>query len=199
MALSSQDVLSDRFQSALLYALRLHAGQQRKNKQIPYYAHLLSVTALVIEAGGDEEEAIAALLHDAVEDQGGYARLEEIKSKFGKRVADIVDGCTDAYQMPKPPWKERKERYLHDLNSASASVILVSLADKVHNARSIYRDLKRAGKGIWESFNGGKDGTLWYYRSLAKTFLKYEERYPALVQELQDLVDSIHHLARELE
>ncbi len=105
-------MLTSRFEDALIYATRLHAGQKRKATQIPYIAHLLGVTALVLEDGGDEDQAIAALLHDAVEDQGGVKILEEIRKFYGDRVADIVDGCTDAYQIPKPPWRERKEQYI---------------------------------------------------------------------------------------
>lgn len=191
----SSEVLSDRFQQALLYALRVHADQTRKHQDIPYFAHLMSVTALVIEAGGDEEEAIAALLHDAVEDQGGGARLLDIEQTFGKRVAEIVDGCTDAYRIPKPPWQERKEEYLEGLKKASSSVILVSLADKVHNARSIYRDLKRVGPQVWDRFTGGKEGTLWYYRSLVNIFQPFQGQYPMLVDELVQTLEDIERIS----
>ncbi len=199
MSPSPQDTLTDRFQSALMYAFDLHENQVRKNKDIPYFAHLMSVTALVLESGGDEDEAIAALLHDAVEDQGGRSRLKEIRDKFGEQVADIVAGCTDAYQTPKPPWQERKRAYLQHLGKASRSVILVSLADKVHNARSIYQDLRKQGKHMWDKFNGGKEGTLWYYDRLVQAFLPYEEQYPALVRELLHLVEDINQLAKEME
>ncbi|MFO8037290.1 MAG: HD domain-containing protein [Anaerolineales bacterium] len=196
---SPQDRFTDRFLSALKYAFHLHKNQIRKSKDIPYFAHLMSVTAMVLEAGGDEEEAIAALLHDAVEDQGGRSRLAEIHDLFGKRVADIVDGCTDAYQTPKPPWRERKEAYLKHLENASPSVILVSLADKVHNARAIYHDLKRDGDLVWERFTGGKEGTLWYYRQLVKAFHPHADQYPILTQNLVRLVEEINRLANKME
>jgi (p)ppGpp synthase/HD superfamily hydrolase len=133
-------------------------------------AHLLAVASLVLEDGGDEEQAIAALLHDAPEDQGGQETLEAIRLRFGARVADIVDGCTDTYESPKPPWRQRKELYLDHLHTASEEVCRVSLADKLHNARSILIDLLRCGDGVWERFNGGKAGTLWYYHSLLRVF-----------------------------
>jgi (p)ppGpp synthase/HD superfamily hydrolase len=199
MDLSAQDTLTDRFQSALRYAFQLHKDQIRKSKGIPYFAHLMSVAAWVLDAGGDEDEAIAALLHDAVEDQGGRSRLIEIQELFGERVADIVDGCTDAYQIPKPPWRDRKEAYLQHLEKASPSVILVSLADKVHNARSLYHDLRREGSVVWDRFKGGKEGTLWYYRHLVEAFLPYDDQYPALVHELNHLVEKIIRLAKEME
>jgi len=199
MVYSPRDILTERFRAALLYALDKHADQVRKNKEIPYFAHLLSVTALVMEAGGNEAEVIAALLHDTVEDQGGRQRLTEIRDRFGADVARIVDGLTDAYHTPKPPWRERKQTYLQELKSASRSIVLVSLADKVHNARAIYRDLKREGSGIWSKFNGGKSGTLWYYKQLQKIFIPYREQYPSLVQEFSNLVNDIHALAQDLE
>ncbi len=159
-----------RFQQALVYAERLHARQVRKGTRIPYFSHLLSVTALVMEAGGDEDEAIAALLHDAVEDQGGQATLDEIRHRFGQPVADIVESCTDAFSTPKPPWRQRKESYLRHLNEASPSALRVSLADKLHNARTILTDLRHNGPNIWKRFRGGREGSLWYYRELADFF-----------------------------
>ena len=134
--------VTEQFVSALDYAVRLHDGQMRKGTDIPYVSHLLAVAALVMESGGDQDETIAALLHDAVEDCGGRPVLNEIRSRFGDRVADIVDGCTDAYTEPKPPWKARKEQYLHHLEDASESILLVSNADKLHNARAILTDYR---------------------------------------------------------
>lgn len=162
--------LSGRFGEALEYAFHLHATQVRKGTDIPYISHLLAVTAIVLENGGDEDQAIAALLHDAVEDQGGLPVLDEIRNRFGSRVAVIVDGCTDAYEFPKPPWQERKQRYLEHLQQAGRDVTLVSLADKLHNSRSILFELRFVGAEIWERFKGGKEGTLWYYRSLVEAF-----------------------------
>ena len=161
---------TNRFGEALLFALQLHADQTRKGSEIPYIAHLLSVTALVIEDGGDEDMVIAALLHDAVEDQGGLTVLDIIREKFGEHVAKIVLGCSDAFGEPKPAWRERKEKYLGHLRWADPDIQRVSLADKLHNARSILRDLRRNGNQIWNKFNGGKEGTLWYYHALVDIY-----------------------------
>jgi GTP pyrophosphokinase len=139
---------------------------------VPYVAHVLSVAALVLEAGGDEDQAIAALLHDVVEDCGGAPVLEEIRHEFGERVARIVDGCTDTDEEPKPPWRERKERYLRHLQQGGEDVRLVSLADKLHNVRSIVLDYRALGEKVWERFTGGREGTLWYYRALLNIYRK---------------------------
>ena len=163
-------LLSDRFNEAFLYASSLHARQLRKGSGVPYIAHLMSVAALVLEDGGDEDEAIAALLHDAVEDQGGAATREEIRHRFGERVAEIVDACSDTDVTPKPPWHEREERYLAHLAQASPSARRISLADKLHNARSILADYLIEGERLWPRFVGRRDGTLWYYRSLVEEF-----------------------------
>ena len=163
-------ILTTRFENALVYTARLHNGQIRKATNIPYISHLLSVSALVLENGGGEDEAIAALLHDAVEDQGGLPVLEDIRLIFGERVAVIVDGCTDAYGKPKPPWKERKERYLERLRDATPDVRRVSLADKLHNVRSLLEALRLEGPNVWDRFNGGLVGTLWYYQVLLDVF-----------------------------
>lgn len=162
--------LTDRFEQALAFAHGLHGQQVRKGTSIPYVSHVLSVAAIVLEHGGDEDEAIAALLHDAVEDQGGKAMSDEIRRRFGDRVADIVDGCTDADVSPKPPWRQRKEAYLSHLGSAPTSVQLVSAADKLHNARAILADYRLLGDALWERFNSSKDENLWYYGSLVQVF-----------------------------
>jgi len=185
--------LSDRFQTALDLALELHQDQERKGSREPYFAHLMSVSALVLENGGSENQAIAALLHDAVEDQGGLPTLERIKREFGEEVSDIVDGCTDAYTHFESPWKERKLGYLENLKTAPNSILLVSLSDKVHNARSVLRDFQKEGDVIWERFKGGKSGTLWYYQSLANIFDK--SPYSFLKQELRQIVEEIITLA----
>ncbi len=185
--------MTNRFQDALVYAAQLHAKQKRKGSETPYIAHLLGVTALVLEAGGDEDQAIAALLHDAVEDQGGVRTLEAIRLRFGERVARIVVGCTDAYQIPKPPWKERKEEYLEHLRSVPADVRLVSLADKLHNARAILADLRHQGEQTWGKFKGGRQGTLWYYRTLVEIFQATGS--DALTDELARVVDEMERLA----
>jgi (p)ppGpp synthase/HD superfamily hydrolase len=186
-------MLTEKFQLAIDYAFELHKHQTRKGTSIPYLSHLMSVAALVIENGGDEEQAIAALLHDAVEDQGGERTLAEIRLKFGERVANIVDGCTDAYIVPKPPWKQRKEAYLQHLAVETPEVLLVSLADKVHNARSILADLNQYGAPVWKRFNGGKSGTLWYYRSLANIFASRCDS--ELADELQRVVNALEKIS----
>jgi GTP pyrophosphokinase len=165
-------VLTNRFEDALAYTARLHRAQDRKGGSVPYIAHLLAVAALVLECGGTEDEAIAALLHDAVEDQGGAPTLAEIRGRYGPAVAAIVEGCTDAYEHPKPDWRKRKLDYLEHLRTADASTLLVSAADKVHNARSILSDLRDHGDCVWDRFQTGKLGTLWYYRALADTFAR---------------------------
>jgi (p)ppGpp synthase/HD superfamily hydrolase len=183
--------LTHRFEQALVYATRLHAKQIRKGGNVPYISHLLSVAALVLENGGDEDEAIAALLHDAVEDQGGTATREVILNMFGTRVIEIVDGCTDADTIPKPPWEERKQQYIEKLRHASTSVRRVALADKLHNARSILSDLYKEGEATWEKFKGGKDGTLWYYHTLLEVFLETDAD-SWLVQELNCIVSEFN-------
>ena len=189
-------ILTARFEDALVFTAQLHAQQYRKGSQsqIPYIAHLLSVSALVIEAGGDEDLAIAALLHDSVEDQGGLETLVKIRQRFGNRVADIVDSCSDSYTMPKPAWKTRKENYLDKLQTSSQEVRLVSLADKLHNARNTLRDLRKENEMVWDKFNGGKTGTLWYYRSLIEIFEQFEAIF--LLDELKRVVNQIEIFAQ---
>jgi (p)ppGpp synthase/HD superfamily hydrolase len=161
---------SDRFDDALAFASLLHRSQLRKGSQIPYVAHLLAVCSLVIEHGGTEDQAIAALLHDAVEDQGGQRTLDEIKSRYGNVVAEIVSDCTDAWTDPKPPWRARKEAYLAALPTKPARSLLVVLADKVHNADAVVHDYQLLGEALWDRFNGGRDGTIWNYRTLSAVF-----------------------------
>ena len=163
-------LLTERFEDALIYSNKLHAGQLRKGSQVPYIAHLLGVAGLVLEDGGDEDEAIAALLHDAVEDQGGLGTLNEIRMRYGSLVAEIVLSVSDAYEDPKPPWRERKENYIASIRTADLSAIRVSLADKVYNARATLMDIEQEGESGWSRFNGGKDGTLWYYHQLIGSY-----------------------------
>ena len=158
--------LSGRFSDALVYAARLHGRQSRKVSGEPYLAHLLAVAALVLEHGGDEDEAIAALLHDAIEDQGGKAAAEEVLRRFGRPVSEIVEGCTDTDTRPKPPWRQRKEAFIARLPGASRSVRLVTAADKLHNVRSLLREYRLRGESLWDRFRGGRDGTLWYHRAV---------------------------------
>jgi GTP pyrophosphokinase len=183
-----------RFAEALAYAALLHAQQKRKGTEVPYAAHLLGVTAIALEHGANEDEAIAAVLHDAIEDQGGAATAVEIERRFGAAVRAIVEGCTDADTVPKPPWRARKEAYIAHLADAPPSVLLVSASDKLHNARAILADLRQLGDALWPRFTGGKDGTLWYYRSLLEAFRP--RAHPALVAELDRVVTEIERLAR---
>jgi GTP pyrophosphokinase len=185
-------MFSERFADSMTFAAKLHANQKRKGTDIPYIAHLLGVASLALEHGANEEEAIAALLHDAIEDQGGAATREEIRRRFGDTVTEIVDGCTDADTTPKPPWRQRKQAYIAHIPTASASVRLVSSADKLHNARSLLNDYRLVGDSLWNRFKGGKEGTLWYYRALVEAFRKAGST--PLVDELDRVVSELEHL-----
>lgn len=186
-------LLTERYADALQLAWRLHDGQLRKGTTTPYVSHLIGVSSIALEHGANEDEAIAALLHDAVEDAGGLPTLELIRARFGDVVAEIVDGCTDAYVEPKPAWRPRKEAYIAHLADASPSVRLVSASDKLHNARSIITDLRVHGAALWSRFTAGKPGSLWYYRSLVQAFASHG-RTP-LVDELDRTVTAIEALA----
>ncbi|MEO8026747.1 MAG: HD domain-containing protein [Bryobacteraceae bacterium] len=186
-------MFSQRFEDALAYTARLHAGQTRKGSGIPYIAHLLAVSALAIEFGADEDEAIGALLHDAVEDQGGPPTLTEIRRRYGVRVADIVSGCTDADTTPKPPWRHRKEVYIEHKRTADSSVALVCACDKLHNARSIVGDYRQVGEDLWDRFTGGREGTLWYYRELVGA-LRQAGAVPQLLEELDRTVTDLERM-----
>lgn len=188
-------MLTERFEDAFVYAARLHSTQLRKGSKIPYVSHLMSVAGLVLEYGGGEDEAIAALLHDAVEDQGGEATRAQILVRFGPRVTELVDGCTDTDQEPKPPWRPRKEAFLAELRHASPAVRLVVGCDKLHNARAMVRDYRMFDEAIWTRFTGRREGTLWYYRALVGT-LRCEEIAP-LVEELDRVVSELEALASE--
>ena len=180
---------SRRFVEALCYAATLHAKQFRKRTGRPYIGHLLGVTSIVIEYGGDEEMAIAALLHDAVEDQDGVPRLREIRKKFGKRVAHIVDGCTDSYAEPKLPWMERKRAYVARVAKEPGKVRLVSAADKLANVRETLHDVRTQGESVFERFAGKKEGTLWYYRELVRVFRRAGNN--PLIEELERTVSEL--------
>jgi GTP pyrophosphokinase len=163
--------LAERFDRALQYATVVHAGQLRKGTSRPYIGHVLAVTAISLEFGADEDEAIGALLHDAVEDAGGQPRLEDIRVRFGDRVARIVEGCTDTDVVPKPPWQARKEQYIAHLRTETdRSVLLVSAADKLANTRAILSDYHEIGDEVWARFSGKREGTLWYYSELSAIF-----------------------------
>lgn len=185
--------LGPRFLRAFEFAAKKHAGQTRKASTIPYIAHLMGVASLVLEAGGDEDLAIAALLHDVVEDCGGARMLKEVRSRFGPRVARVVEGCTDTDVTPKPPWRKRKEDYLRHLAQADADTRLVSAADKLNNVRSIVSDYRAIGEFVWDRFNGGREGTLWYYRSLRDEFLR--DAPNRITQDLNLAVNELESLA----
>jgi (p)ppGpp synthase/HD superfamily hydrolase len=187
-------VLTASFQDALVYAAQVHDGHARKGPaQIPYLAHLMSVAALVLENGGDQEQAIAALLHDAIEDQGDRTSLAELRERFGDRVARIVEACSDTDQHPKPPWLGRKQAYIERMQDEPEDVLLVALADKVHNARATVADLRAHGDATWRKFGGTADQQLWYYRSLSELFSR---RIPGpLSDELARLVEEMAILA----
>jgi len=184
---------SKRLQQAFTYASDLHATQTRKGKDVPYISHLMGVAAIVLEQGGTENQAIGALLHDAVEDQD--VTVEEIRRRFGDEVAQIVEGCTNAETSPES-WREVKEEYIAHLSEAGPSVLLVAAADKLYNARNVLEDYRIKGESLWKRFTTGKrDDTLWYYRTLAKTF---REIYPSpFTDELGRVVSELEKLVRE--
>jgi (p)ppGpp synthase/HD superfamily hydrolase len=178
-----------RFEEALVLANRLHWDQTRKATPIPYVGHLLGVASLVVEDGGTEDEVIAALLHDAVEDQGGAETLASLRRRFGDAVADIVDACSDTDQQPKPPWHERKQRYIDHLRTAPEGVLRVSAADKLHNARAILADHRRDGDAVFRRFSVPKDGTLAYYCLLDDIYRK--RLGGTLADELHQVVEAL--------
>ena len=188
--------LGPRFDRAFAVARELHSDQVRKGTDIPYISHLMGVASLVLDDGGSEDEAIAALLHDAVEDRGGQPTLARIRRLFGSRVADIVQSCSDTDVIPKPPWRERKEAYIAHLRDPDLpdGAIRVSLADKLHNARAILFDL-RAGDDVFARFNAGRDEQLWYYETLADTFAEISQS--PMVAELRQTVDELSASARD--
>ena len=185
--------LSEKFEEALVYATQAHGNQMRKKTGIPFVAHILGVTAIALEYGASETEAISALLHDTVEDCGGADRLRDIRKKFGDDVAGIVDGCTDTYETPKPPWLERKRAYIEHLKDSDSSTRLVTASDKLHNTRAILAELRRHGTDVFDRFGGKKDGTLWYYRTLVTAFREHGNRTD-LIGELDRVVTEIEKL-----
>jgi (p)ppGpp synthase/HD superfamily hydrolase len=181
-----------KFDEALRFAHDLHRHDVRKGTGKPYISHLLGVCSLVIDYGGDEEMAIAGLLHDAVEDHGGHPMLDEIREKFGERVAHIVDGCTDSYVLDatkKEPWLQRKQEYLARLLLEGADVRMVSAADKLYNCRTLLRDIRHRGIAALDRFNGGRKDTVWYYDQLVHAFRAAGTN--ELVEELAILVDEM--------
>ncbi len=186
--------LSSRFTEALTCAAEWHQLQARKETEIPYVSHLLGVASLALEHGATEDEAIAALLHDAVEDQGGTARAAVIRARFGNAVTEIVLHCTDAETLPKPEWRVRKEKYIAHMRNAPPSVQLVSACDKVHNARAILNDYRQIGEALWDRFTAKRDGTLWYYRALVEAFASHGAKP---IEELDRVVTELEKLSHE--
>jgi hypothetical protein len=185
---------TDRFERALSLAHRLHQNQVRKGTPIPYIAHLMAVSSLVLEDGGSEDEAIAALLHDAVEDQGGRPTLDRIRELFGQRVAELVEGCTDAYGSPKPPWRKRKEDHLAHLAQADPGIQRIKTADMLHNIRCTLKGFRESGAALWERFSVGRDEQLWYYRSACRIFSR--QKVSAHLPELRRTVALLARLCR---
>jgi (p)ppGpp synthase/HD superfamily hydrolase len=190
--------LTERFDRAVRYANRIHADQTRKGTGVPYVTHLLGVASLVLENGAEsEDEVIGALLHDAAEDQGGRPRLEDIRQQFGEQVGHIVDACTDTYDKPKPPWRDRKEAYVTRVRErvergGDEPALRVSLSDKLHNTRAIVADVRESGDAVFERFNGEKDGTIWYYTALVEAFRGFPNR---MVGEIEREVAELRRLA----
>jgi (p)ppGpp synthase/HD superfamily hydrolase len=192
---------SNGFENALAYAARLHAEQTRKGSDTPYISHLLAVTAIALDHGATENEAIAALLHDAVEDQGGQKTLEEIRHRYGNQVAEIVAACSDTDESPKPPWRDRKEAFVERLRTEPYSVRLVVAADKLHNVRDVLRNYRIHGDDLWSQFKGGRDGTLWYYQAvvdaLVGTAKPEEHQLNAIIEEISDTISLLDQAMAE--
>jgi (p)ppGpp synthase/HD superfamily hydrolase len=186
-------MLSSRYTDALAFSFAAHREQTRKGSKIPYFAHLIGVSSLVLEYGGDENQAIAALLHDAAEDQGGHAMLAQIEARFGPEVSEIVRGCSVSLEETKPAWNERKRRYVEHLKTAPPATQLVSACDKLYNARAILSDLRQVGDSLWSRFSGGREGSLWYYRELANAFTIVNP----VVGELRRTVEEMRVVARD--
>lgn len=187
---------TNRLSEAFAFAEALHRKQHRKGSDVPYITHLMAVAAIVGEQSGDEDQVIAALLHDAVEDQGGQATLEVIRERFGDDVAHYVLGCSDAHSEPKGPWLERKQTFLSDLKAAPPTVKLIVAADKLHNVRTLVNDLYKVQNALWGRFSGGRDGTLWYYQEALRA-LAVGWEHPIL-RELHEVVEHLNRLAEEL-
>jgi (p)ppGpp synthase/HD superfamily hydrolase len=181
--------LTGRFVEAVRYAADVHREQARKGTDIPYMSHLLGVASFVLEDGGDEDAAIAALLHDAAEDHGGRPRLDDIRARFGEKVAHIVENCTDSWSSPKEPWKARKDRYVEHAQTIDRETLRVSAADKVHNAYAILRDLRTYGEAVWKRFAASPDDIISYYDRLVRAF-RHAGGGP-LVDELERVVRGI--------
>jgi (p)ppGpp synthase/HD superfamily hydrolase len=194
--MADEPLYSERLIQALGVAAQLHAAQRRKGSEIPYLSHLLGTCGIALDYGAQEDEAIAALLHDAIEDVQPTEDARAAVGAFGSEVLRIVEGCTDADTHPKPPWRERKEAYVAHVAELDAPILLVSAADKLHNSRSIVSDLRRFGPATWDRFTGGRDGSLWYYRALVTAFRANPAHPRQLVDELDRTVTEMETLAR---
>ncbi|MBN2044332.1 MAG: HD domain-containing protein [Anaerolineales bacterium] len=181
--------LGEKFEQALEFALHIHRGQTRKGSQTPYFAHILGVASLVLEDGGSEIEAIAALLHDAAEDGAGQQTLDQIRVQFGEEIAGIVLDCSDTLETPKPPWRARKQAHIDHLENSRPESIRVKLADKVHNANNLLRSLHEHGPSVWDDFKGGRAGTLWYFKEMYAVFSQTRAGY--LMDEFARLIEKI--------
>jgi (p)ppGpp synthase/HD superfamily hydrolase len=194
--MADEPLYSERLIQALGVAAQLHAAQRRKGSEIPYLSHLLGTCGIALDYGAQEDEAIAALLHDAIEDVQPTEDARAAVGAFGSEVLRIVEGCTDADTHPKPPWRERKEAYVAHVAELDAPILLVSAADKLHNSRSIVSDLRRFGPATWDRFTGGRDGSLWYYNALVTAFRANPAHPHQLVDELDRTVTEMETLAR---
>jgi (p)ppGpp synthase/HD superfamily hydrolase len=188
---------SPRIVDAFAFAYELHRTQVRKGSRVPYVTHLMGVAAIVGRYGGDEDQFIAALLHDAVEDQGGIETLDRIRERFGATVADYVAGCSDSDDAPKPPWRERKERFIEFTRTASPKQRLIIAADKLHNTRALISDLREKGNAFWDLFKAGREGSLWYYAEIVRALA--EGWTHPLLRELTEEVDVLRRLAARIE
>lgn len=184
--------LSSRFDEALRYAHDAHRAQTRKGTETPYVGHLLGVASIVLDDGGSEDEAIAALLHDAAEDQGGRERLADIRQRFGDEVARIVEDCTDSWDTPKRPWAERKRAYVEHARTLGPASLRVSAADKVHNAYAILRDLRNVGEAVWSRFSATADDIVSYYEALVRAY----RSAPGASKDGSRLVDELDRIIR---
>jgi len=186
--------LTDRFGEALMFAEKLHRAQTRKGNDIPYVAHLLAAAATVLEHGGDEDTAIAALLHDAVEDQGGLKTRDAIEARFGQRVAALVMACTDSVDVDpaaKEPWEQRKRRHIEKLRSVNREVALITIGDKLHNLNAMIRDVERDGRDSLDRFNAPGQ-LVWYFESIADALEAHAETAP--IAELRERVRTLERL-----
>jgi (p)ppGpp synthase/HD superfamily hydrolase len=188
--------LSSRFTKAFELAFDIHREQTKKGTTVPYISHLLEVAGLVLSYGGTEDEAIAALLHDSVEDHPDDPSTKSIGERFGARVLSIVESCSDSNVIPKPPWRGRKESYIEHLRHADESVLMVAAADKLANARAVIKDYRAVGDQVWERFNAGKPDQLWYYRTVTDVLIKAagDGRVRALAEELKLAVQELERL-----